>query len=66
MVVLHEFALQPGGLLEGAGVEALKKEAARVTKNLGFEDENVGDGGGGGLHWRFAMGDGRVIKWPSQ
>ena len=52
MVVLDEFGIQPGGLLEGAGIEALEKEAAVVTKNLGFEDENVGDGCGDDVHGR--------------
>jgi len=48
MVVLHEFALETGGMLEGTGVETLEEEATVVTEDLGFEDDNFGDSGGGG------------------
>ncbi len=50
MVVLHEFALEAGGLLEGPGVEAFEEEAAVVAKDFGFEDDDFGDGGGGSFH----------------
>ena len=50
VVVLHEFTLEAGGLLEGPGVEAFEEEAAVVAEDLGFEDDDFGDGGGCRLH----------------
>ena len=47
MVVLHKVHIQTGNLLEILLVEAFKKEASRITKDLGLEDEQVGDVGGG-------------------
>ena len=50
MVILNEFALEAGGLFEGAGVKAFEEEATVVAEDFGFEDEDVGNGGGGGDH----------------
>ena len=50
MVILHELALEAGGLLEGTGVEALEEEAAVVAEDFGFEDDDFRDGGGCGDH----------------
>ena len=53
VVVLHELALEAGGLLEGPGVEAFEEEAAVVAEDFRFEDDDFGDGGGGGDHLSF-------------
>ena len=50
MVVLHEVEVQAGGLVEGFLVEAFKEKTACVAEHFGFDDEDVGDGGGGYLH----------------
>ena len=62
MVVLDELAIQAGGLLEGAGVEAFEEEAAVVPKDFRFEDEHVGNGGGDSLHLSCVLGDGQVTN----
>ena len=50
MVVLHEFTLETGSLLEGSGVKAFEEEAAVVAKDSRFEEDDFGYGGGRGFH----------------
>jgi hypothetical protein len=47
VVVLHKVDLKPSDLVEVLLVEAFKKEAPRIAKDLRLEDEQVGDVGGG-------------------
>ena len=55
MVVLHELALEAGGLFEGFGIEAFEEEATVVAEDFGFEDDDFGDGGGGSDHLVSAL-----------
>ena len=47
VVVFHKVHIHAGDLVEILLVEAFKKEAPRIAKDLGLEDEQVGDVGGG-------------------
>ena len=48
VVVLHNVHIQAGDFGKVLRVEAFKKEAPAVAKNLRLKDQDVGDGGGGG------------------
>ena len=50
VVVLHEVDIRAGGGMEGLLVETFVEKAARVAEDLGLDQENVRDGGGGGVH----------------
>ena len=45
MIVLNKSYGKAGGFFECFLVEAFEKETARVTENLGLDQQNVGDGG---------------------
>jgi hypothetical protein len=64
VVVLHKVHIQAGDLLEVLLVEAFKKEAPRITKDLGLENEQVGDvaGDDGVGHWgsSFKLGSPQI------
>jgi hypothetical protein len=50
VVVLHKIHVTLDQLGELAAVETFKKEAALVAEHFGFDDEDVGDGGGYHIH----------------
>jgi hypothetical protein len=50
VVVLHKIHVTPDEIGELAAVETFKKEAPLVAEHLGFDDENVGNGGGYHIH----------------
>ncbi|MNO05576.1 hypothetical protein D3C81_2270230 [compost metagenome] len=50
MVVLNKLCVQTSRFFEGLGIEALVEEAALITKNLGFDDQNTGQVGGDYIH----------------
>lgn len=45
-VVFHKIQVQASGFIKGSLIEAFIEESARVAEHLGFDDEDVGDGGG--------------------
>ena len=50
VVVLHKIDIKAGSFVKGVLVEAFIEEATGVAKHLGFDDEDVWDGGGGDFH----------------
>ena len=50
VVVLHEVRCEAGGILEGLGVVAFHEEATGIAEDLGFEDQEAGDGGLDDVH----------------
>ena len=57
MVVLHKVDLKTCDLVEVLLIEAFKEETPCIAKDLGLEDEQVGDVGGGDGVGHMGVGD---------
>jgi hypothetical protein len=63
VVVLHKVHIQASDMVEVLLVEAFKKEASAVAEHFGFEDEQVGDvGGGDGVGHGVTTGAGFSVR----
>jgi hypothetical protein len=50
VIVLHKIHVTPDEISELATIETLKKEAPLVAEHFGFDDQDVGNGGGYHIH----------------
>src|SRR6185369_10757379 len=64
VVVLHELDIEPGSFLKGLLVVTLVEKATLVTENLGFEHDDIGDGGWCGAHQNTFSLRTPIRYWP--
>lgn len=64
MVVLHEVHVEPGGLAEGLGVEALHEEAAGIPEDFRLDDQEAREAGFRHLHQNTFSSRRRSRYWP--